>query len=240
MELADLHKPFPPNEIEWRVGSTTQDKKKGMALAYLTARHIMDRLDAVCGSANWQDRYEFHGARTICYLSIRVGDEWVTKADGAGDSDVEAEKGAISDALKRAAVKWGIGRYLYATESVWVEIEPAGKSFKIKQGEYAKLARSLGGTAPAPQRQPEPAPKPSDDEARAAYDELAIAINAAPTLAELAEIWTKNQTAIKQLPGDWRDKLQEFKTDRKADLTPQPGAVNPTAQFDRMASEQAA
>lgn len=145
MKLADLSKPFPAREIEWRVGSTTADKKRGMALAYLTARHVMDRLDEVCGPQAWQDRYEFHGARTVCYLSIKIGDEWITKADGAGDSDVEAEKGAISDALKRAAVKWGIGRYLYDLESPWVELEEAGRSVRIKASEYAKLERLMTG-----------------------------------------------------------------------------------------------
>jgi len=149
VNLSDLHKPFPANEIEWRVGSTNADKTRGLALAYLTARHVMDRLDEVCGVANWQDRYEFHGTRTVCYLSIKIGDEWVTKADGAGDSDVEAEKGAISDALKRAAVKWGIGRYLYSLASPWVETEAAGRSVKIKASEYGKLARLMeGATAP--------------------------------------------------------------------------------------------
>lgn len=145
MNLRDLHKPFPTNEIEWRVGSTSADKTRGLALAYLTARHVMERLDEVCGTENWQDRYEFHGTRTVCYLSIKIGDQWVTKADGAGDSDVEAEKGAISDALKRAAVKWGIGRYLYSLASPWVEIEAAGRSVNIKASEYGKLAKLMEG-----------------------------------------------------------------------------------------------
>lgn len=143
MNLQDLHAPYPAAEIEWRVGSTNGDKTSGLALAYLTARHVMERLDQVCGPENWQDRYEFHGARTICYLSIRIDGEWVTKADGAGDSDVEAEKGAISDALKRAAVKWGIGRYLYDLGNIWVDLQAAGRSYKIKPDQYAKLERAL-------------------------------------------------------------------------------------------------
>jgi hypothetical protein len=156
MNLKDLHKPFPANEIEWRVGSTNSEKTRGLALAYLTARHVMERLDEVCGPENWQDRYEFHGSRTVCYLSIKIGDEWVTKADGAGDSDVEAEKGAISDALKRAAVKWGIGRYLYSLVSPWVELEAAGRSYRIKPTEYAKLERLMAG-ATMPEEPPQAA-----------------------------------------------------------------------------------
>ncbi len=118
-----LKAPFPPEKISWRVGARTQDKKKGIALAYIDARDVMERLDDVVGPENWQDRYEFHGSRTVCYLSLRLEGEWIIKADGAGDSDVEAEKGAISDALKRAAVKWGIGRDLYDMPNLWVDLK---------------------------------------------------------------------------------------------------------------------
>jgi hypothetical protein len=114
---------FPRDAVSWRAQSVTKDGSKAMALAYIDARDVMERLDAVCGPGNWQDRYEFSGSRTICYLSIKIDGEWVTKADGAGDTAVEAEKGAISDAFKRAAVKWGIGRYLYALDAPWVPCE---------------------------------------------------------------------------------------------------------------------
>lgn len=122
-DVAHLAAEFPREAISWRSQSLTQAGDKAMALAYIDARDVMQRLDQICGPANWQDRYEFHGVRTICYLSIRVDGEWITKADGAGDSDVEAEKGAISDALKRAAVKWGVGRYLYDLPAPWVPCE---------------------------------------------------------------------------------------------------------------------
>lgn len=129
--LDALSAEFPREAISWRAQSLTKEGTKAMALAYIDARDVMDRLDAVCGPENWQDRYEFHGPRTVCYLSIRVNNEWICKADGAGDSDVEAEKGAISDALKRAAVKWGIGRYLYALDAPWVPCESYDKSGKL-------------------------------------------------------------------------------------------------------------
>lgn len=148
-DFAALAAPFAPACVSWRVGSTTSDKTKGMALAFINSRDVQDRLDEVCGPGNWQDRYEFHGPRTICYLSLRIDGEWVTKADGAGDSDVESEKGAISDALKRAAVKWGVGRYLYHLPSPWVEVEQRGRSSVIKQAEYAKLERLLASDAKA-------------------------------------------------------------------------------------------
>jgi hypothetical protein len=134
-----LAAPFPPEAVSWRIGRMAREGGKGMALAYIDARDVMERLDEVVGPANWQDRYEFVGARTVCYLSIRVDGEWITKADGAGDSDVEAEKGAISDALKRAGVKWGIARYLYAIPSPWVAVE----NKQIVKDEYEKLENLL-------------------------------------------------------------------------------------------------
>jgi hypothetical protein len=90
----------------------------------------MERLDSEIGADKWQDRYEVHNGKTICYLSIKIGDEWITKADGAGDTQVEAEKGSISDAFKRAAVKWGVGRYLYELTAPWVPCESYEKSGK--------------------------------------------------------------------------------------------------------------
>lgn len=191
IDLATLRAPFPADEIEWRVGSTTGDKKRGLALAYLTSRHVMNRLDEVCGIDGWQDRYEFHGPRTVCYLSIKIGDEWVTKADAAGDTQVEAEKGSVSDALKRAAVKWGIGRYLYSLGNTWVELEPAGRSFKIKDSEYPRLQRMLrekfGGEVSGAGRTEQP-PEPSEPGAPTLSDHL-DAIETAETMVGLQEIF---------------------------------------------------
>jgi hypothetical protein len=162
-KLAD---PFPPAAISWRVGSTTKDKTKGMALAYIDARDVMRRLDEAVGPANWSDSYiETPKGRIICAIAILHQDgSWVSKSDAAGDTDVEGDKGAISDAFKRAAVKWGIGRYLYDLDSPWVELTAAGNSFKIKDSEYARLEKLLGGKfkvapePPAPAAAPAPAP----------------------------------------------------------------------------------
>jgi hypothetical protein len=45
----------------------------------------------------------------------------------------------LSDALKRAAVRWGVGRYLYELKSPWVALEAAGRSYKIPDAERKKL-----------------------------------------------------------------------------------------------------
>ncbi len=163
---------FPPDRVSWRVGPTNKDKTKGMALAYIDARDVMARLDEVCGPAGWQNDYPHADAvKTVCRIGIKVGDEWVWKADGAGDTDMEAAKGSLSDAFKRAAVRWGIGRYLYDTASPWVEIEQHGKSYSIKESELSRLARMLGGK-PAAQSKPTPAANDHATHADELIDEL--------------------------------------------------------------------
>ena len=148
--FAALSQPFDPSKISWRVGSTNSDKTKGLALAYIDARDVMNRLDDVLTPSGWQDRYEVHGGKTICYLSIRCENgEWLTKADAAGDSAVEAEKGAISDAFKRAAVKWGIGRYLYDIESPWVELTNGKYISKTEQQRLASYLKPADKTKAA-------------------------------------------------------------------------------------------
>ena len=113
-----LKRPF--KNVKWRKGY-----KNGKDLVYIDARDVMDRLDSVFGVDGWQTKYEYLGGRMICNLSVRFDLEWITKSDGADDSSIEGAKGGISDALKRAAVLLGIGRYLYNPNSFNANREPA-------------------------------------------------------------------------------------------------------------------
>lgn len=151
--LDRLAAPFNPELVHWRVGATSGDK--GIALAYIDARHVMQRLDDVCGPENWQALYDNAGnGKTCCRIGINVygnivsieengavipSEKWVWKSNGAGDTDIESDKGAFSDAFKRAAVLWGIGRYLYDLDSPWVAMN--GK--KIKESEFIRLRKLL-------------------------------------------------------------------------------------------------
>jgi hypothetical protein len=120
--------PFPPSAVSWRIGRKSQDKTSAMLLAYIDARDVMERLDKACGFGNWQCRYPLsESGLLICEVGIRVDGEWLWRSNGAGDTQVEAEKGKCSDAFKRAAVVWGIGRYLYGLPSPRVKIDQYGK-----------------------------------------------------------------------------------------------------------------
>ncbi len=131
--IEQLAQPFVPEDIEWRVGSTNADKSKGMALPYITARAQMNRLDSLLGPENWRDEYVQIPGGFLCGLSIRIDNDWITKWDGGNDSDIEPIKGGLSDAFKRAGVKWGLGRYLYDIPIQWVPIEPMGRSYRLSK-----------------------------------------------------------------------------------------------------------
>ena len=122
--IEELKAPFKSKSVRWRPGRIRKDGKKATALAYIDSRDVMNRLDTVVGFDNWSDEYhETPTGRLICTLKIKLGNEWVGKSDAAADTNVEGMKGAISDAFKRAAVKWGIGRYLYYLPEQWVDID---------------------------------------------------------------------------------------------------------------------
>jgi len=129
IDWAALSAPFRPDEIEWRVGNHSAKGDRCTLLVYLTARAVMDRLDAVVGPGRWRDSYAKitigKEEGFLCTLEVEVADgRWVAKQDAADVTDIEATKGGISAALKRAAVKWGIGRYLYAVpDSGFLEIK---------------------------------------------------------------------------------------------------------------------
>ena len=130
MNLKDLAKPFPAKDIEWRIQSSGKNDKGiwAMCLAYVTNRAIMDRLDEVCGPENWKNDFApAPEGGILCGISIKCGDEWVTKWDGAENTQVEAIKGGLSSAMKRAGSQWGIGRYLYNLDTGWADIATNGK-----------------------------------------------------------------------------------------------------------------
>lgn len=203
LDLKALALPFPAASISWRVGSTTADKTRGMALAYIDARDVMERLDDVCGVGGWQATYPHAGQKTVCSIGILCGDHWVWKSNGAGDSDIEAEKGALSDAFKRAAVLWGVGRYLYSLPSPWVELETKGRTSIIKPAELDRLADILTKHT-AGMKIDNPPPPPDQDVMAAATRWTNDACGLLDTMANEDDVldWnTKFGKALKKLQG---------------------------------------
>lgn len=148
MNLQDLKAPFPPEDIEWRVSRAGKKNGKVWAkvLAYVTNRAIMDRLDDVCGPERWRNEFEKGpDGGVLCGISIMLEYEephksaaWVTKWDGAENTNIDPVKGGLSGSMKRAAVQWGIGRYLYNLDEGWADVNDNGAHF-------GRLPKDKGG-----------------------------------------------------------------------------------------------
>lgn len=127
-----LTAPFQTNEVKFKPQSVKGNR--ALALAYIDCRVIQDRLDGVLGVENWMDEYEIlTDGSVMCRLKLRLNGEWVVKTDVGSPSEQpdsgDRLKAAFSDALKRAAVKFGIGRYLYRLPAVWCDYDPQKKQF---------------------------------------------------------------------------------------------------------------
>lgn len=123
--MRELSQPFTQDDIEWRpqqVGGT-KEKPNVMLLAYVTNRAMQQRLDDVVGCFGWKNEFtslpNSVGDGALCGISIKLGDEWITKYDGAENTQIEPIKGGLSGSMKRAVVQWGVGRYLYDVDAMW-------------------------------------------------------------------------------------------------------------------------
>ena len=134
---AQLEIPFDPQVIEWRVTNTSHNKRHGQIIPYADQRAYSDRLNALFTPAGWTRKYSIHtsanfersrdqkiGAKVLvtCELTIfglgshsATGEEWADN-DNAGTA-------AEAQAFKRACSCFGLGRYLYYFEGVWVDVD---------------------------------------------------------------------------------------------------------------------
>jgi hypothetical protein len=133
----DLMKQSMPYKTKEITSKKTGNKHKEH---YITARDVQAVLDEACGPENWQSEFYKIGDTLFCRIGIRVNGEWVWKSDCGESSDISPEKGEASDAFKRAAVMWGVGRFLYSVT-----------------GEY-RASKYTATTKPADQPAPDPTP----------------------------------------------------------------------------------
>ena len=128
--MAGLFRDLRPNEVEARVAQCSA--KGASLLLYKTARTDYALLDEAVGPERWQCSYSEVKGNLFCDLSIRFDDGWVTKSNCGTESNMEAQKGEASDAMKRAGFAWGIGRELYTAPFIWV---PADRLQKLSQNQ---------------------------------------------------------------------------------------------------------
>jgi len=156
-----LAEPFEPREVKWKPQSVKGNR--ALAIGYIDCRVVQDRLDEVLGVENWADAYDIvPDGSVVCRLSLKIGGEWITKTDVGSPSEQpdggDRLKAAFSDALKRAAVKFGVGRYLYRLPSVWADYDPQKRQF-VRVPDLPRWALPKGPAVPPPP--PPPAAPPA-------------------------------------------------------------------------------
>lgn len=151
--LDQLSEPFDESEIKCKPQAVKGER--AMAIHFIDARLVAERLDEVVGMNHWQDRYEtLADGNVLCKLLVRIGGEWIEKQDVGSPSEQpdggDRGKAAHSDALKRAGVKYGIARYLYRLPMSWVAYDPQTKRFKERPKLPAWALPKPKATAPRP------------------------------------------------------------------------------------------
>lgn len=165
--FTQLAEPFDPSEIKWRVTHTTRDGNRGAVIAYADPRAYTDRLNRLFTPTGWTRAYEVSTVSSvtrmqkdqliqtgkvlvICTLTITglgchsgSGEEWADRKN--------AMTAAESQAFKRSASCYGLGRYLYNLAEIWVRLNEYGQPAetpKLPQWALPK-GNNTGKTHPA-------------------------------------------------------------------------------------------
>jgi len=137
--LSELEVPFSPDQVRWRVTNTTNDKKRGQIVPYADCRAYTDRLNALFTPQGWTREYKVETMTNItrvkkgesivsgkvlvtCTVTILgigshsgTGEEWADDDNGMTSADAQA--------FKRACSCFGLGRYFYDIQAVWVDLD---------------------------------------------------------------------------------------------------------------------
>lgn len=162
IDWAALRAPFNPNEVDFRVQSNLNNGS-AIVLAYMDARLVQNRLDEVVGPENWSFDWTPVGTKgdTITAAKGTLTICGISKSDVGDAGQTEPTKSTVSDAFKRAAVMWGIGRYLYDLGTTFCKVDQKGK---IPEAELRQLRANLPkpNGYKAPSSAPEATPQRSD------------------------------------------------------------------------------
>lgn len=202
--MSALAEPFKASEVKWKPQSVKGNR--ALAICYVDCRVVQDRLDDVLGVENWQDSYDIvPDGSVVCRLSLKIGGEWITKTDVGSPSEQpdggDRLKAAFSDALKRAAVKFGVGRYIYRLPNVWADYDPTKRQFvSVPQLPFWALPKGTAPAKPAPATQPDPPPPPPKAEIKSLAD-LAAAVANLKRPADAKAFGDAYDRVVKRLDG---------------------------------------
>lgn len=179
-DLKVLSAPFPKERVGAKIGSLSKDRSRGMLVLYLQHTDVYSRLEEVDPSWSAEVTDERIVSDT-CVVRVRMTVKGVSRENAGEGGDT---KSAISDAVKRAAMLFGVGRYLYDSETVWVEYNESKDKFRqwtfddferaLKPGQQKTPAQSSAdekkpaAKGPSPSATPAKTIKPKGTEPKAA------------------------------------------------------------------------
>lgn len=160
-DIKTLESVFSDDNISVKIQSTNKDKTKALLVLYLQHVQVYKRIE--CVDPNWtcevMSKGTFQtteGQKTVTkiYVSMRMTIKGVTRENvGEGDD----YKSAYSDAIKRVGMLFGIGRWLYDSETVWVPYNEQQDKYRtwtmadVKKHSRAPIAKSAAPKPPPPQ-----------------------------------------------------------------------------------------
>jgi len=154
-----LQAPFNADDIEWRIqqagisgnGNNGNGKPWVRVIPYITNRAVQKRLDEVFGTMGWEDEFKelADNSGFLCGISVYIDGKKITKWDGAEKTNIEPVKGGLSDSQKRAAVKLGIGRYLYKLDAAFADCRIVNSRYEAdRYHQDAKTKTHISWSAP--------------------------------------------------------------------------------------------
>ena len=125
------------DEIVIRQQSNVKDGKVKLLL-YIDSRAVISLLNETVGNLNWQSKFYEVNGQLIGEIGIYDDERgiWVWKGDTGSESNIEAQKGLISDVYKRVLSRWGVNE-LYTCPQIQVPEDKYGYSgYKVSEIKY--------------------------------------------------------------------------------------------------------
>lgn len=143
-DLSTLKAPFTKERLGVKVQSFNKERTRAMLVLYLQHTDVQDRLEEVDPAWSFEILGEERYGDTY-YAKGRITVKGVSRENVGEGGDPKA---AYSDALKRCAMLFGIGRYLYDSDTVWTEYNDSRDRFKSwSVDDYEAAARPRGGAS---------------------------------------------------------------------------------------------
>jgi hypothetical protein len=125
-DLTKLKAPFSKERLGVKVQSLNREKTRALLVLYLQHTDVQDRLEEI--DPSWCSEVLHEQTQgSVWYVRMRMTLKGVPRENVGEGSDPKA---AYSDAIKRCAMLFGVGRYLYDSPTIWGDYDEGRDRFK--------------------------------------------------------------------------------------------------------------